>query len=407
MSGAQHMLDGRRILLGISGSIAAYKSAALTRLLIKSGAEVKVVMTKAATDFITPLTLSTLSGHPVMHDLFSESGWHDHVAYGSWADAMVIAPATANTLSGMATGRCSNMLEATWLSARCPVFVAPAMDLEMWRHPTTQRNCAILEQDGVRIIPVGRGALASGLHGEGRMAEPEEIIDTLKAAFQSTGSLQGKTVVITAGPTREYIDPVRFLSNPSTGKMGVALAESAALAGAEVHLILGPATITPSLHAQIRIVPVQTAHEMYEAAVRLWPQADIGIMCAAVSDWRPRSIAAEKLKKNEPTLHLELERTPDIALELGRTKTSTQYLVGFALETERELDHAQDKLTRKNLDMIVLNSLRDHGAGFQTDTNKVTLIFLGGEVTPLPLYPKRVVADHIIAAIASRLTTDS
>ncbi len=407
MSGAQHMLDGRRILLGISGSIAAYKSAALTRLLIKSGAEVKVVMTKAATDFITPLTLSTLSGHPVMHDLFSESGWHDHVAYGSWADAMVIAPATANTLSGMATGRCSNMLEATWLSARCPVFVAPAMDLEMWRHPTTQRNCAILEQDGVRIIPVGRGALASGLHGEGRMAEPEEIIDTLKASFQSTGSLQGKTVVITAGPTREYIDPVRFLSNPSTGKMGVALAESAASAGAEVHLILGPATITPSLHAQIRIVPVQTAHEMYEAAVRLWPQADIGIMCAAVSDWRPRSIAAEKLKKNEPTLHLELERTPDIALELGRTKTSTQYLVGFALETERELDHAQDKLTRKNLDMIVLNSLRDHGAGFQTDTNKVTLIFLGGEVTPLPLYPKRVVADHIIAAIASRLTTDS
>lgn len=407
MSGAQHMLDGRRILLGISGSIAAYKSAALTRLLIKSGAEVKVVMTKAATDFITPLTLSTLSGHPVMHDLFSESGWHDHVAYGSWADAMVIAPATANTLSGMATGRCSNMLEATWLSARCPVFVAPAMDLEMWRHPTTQRNCAILEQDGVRIIPVGRGALASGLHGEGRMAEPEEIIDTLKAAFQSTGSLQGKTVVITAGPTREYIDPVRFLSNPSTGKMGVALAESAALAGAEVHLILGPATITPSLHAQIRIVPVQTAHEMYEAAVRLWPQADIGIMCAAVSDWRPRSVAAEKLKKNEPTLHLELERTPDIALELGRTKTSTQYLVGFALETERELDHAQDKLTRKNLDMIVLNSLRDHGAGFQTDTNKVTLIFLGGEVTPLPLYPKRVVADHVIAAIASRLTTDS
>lgn len=407
MSGAQHMLDGRRILLGISGSIAAYKSAALTRLLIKSGAEVKVVMTKAATDFITPLTLSTLSGHPVMHDLFSESGWHDHVAYGSWADAMVIAPATANTLSGMATGRCSNMLEATWLSARCPVFVAPAMDLEMWRHPTTQRNCAILEQDGVRIIPVGRGALASGLHGEGRMAEPEEIIDTLKAAFQSTGSLQGKTVVITAGPTREYIDPVRFLSNPSTGKMGVALAESAASAGAEVHLILGPATITPSLHAQIRIVPVQTAHEMYEAAVRLWPQADIGIMCAAVSDWRPRSVAAEKLKKNEPTLHLELERTPDIALELGRTKTSTQYLVGFALETERELDHAQDKLTRKNLDMIVLNSLRDHGAGFQTDTNKVTLIFLGGEVTPLPLYPKRVVADHVIAAIASRLTTDS
>lgn len=407
MSGAQHMLDGRRILLGISGSIAAYKSAALTRLLIKSGAEVKVVMTKAATDFITPLTLSTLSGHPVMHDLFSESGWHDHVAYGSWADAMVIAPATANTLSGMATGRCSNMLEATWLSARCPVFVAPAMDLEMWRHPTTQRNCAILEQDGVRIIPVGRGALASGLHGEGRMAEPEEIIDTLKASFQSTGSLQGKTVVITAGPTREYIDPVRFLSNPSTGKMGVALAESAASAGAEVHLILGPATITPSLHAQIRIVPVQTAHEMYEAAVRLWPQADIGIMCAAVSDWRPRSIAAEKLKKNEPTLHLELERTPDIALELGRTKTSIQYLVGFALETERELDHAQDKLTRKNLDMIVLNSLRDHGAGFQTDTNKVTLIFLGGEVTPLPLYPKRVVADHVIAAIASRLTTDS
>ncbi len=401
------MLDGRRILLGISGSIAAYKSAALTRLLIKSGAEVKVVMTKAATDFITPLTLSTLSGHPVMHDLFSESGWHDHVAYGSWADAMVIAPATANTLSGMATGRCSNMLEATWLSARCPVFVAPAMDLEMWRHPTTQRNCAILEQDGVRIIPVGRGALASGLHGEGRMAEPEEIIDTLKASFQSTGSLQGKTVVITAGPTREYIDPVRFLSNPSTGKMGVALAESAASAGAEVHLILGPATITPSLHAQIRIVPVQTAHEMYEAAVRLWPQADIGIMCAAVSDWRPRSIAAEKLKKNEPTLHLELERTPDIALELGRTKTSIQYLVGFALETERELDHAQDKLTRKNLDMIVLNSLRDHGAGFQTDTNKVTLIFLGGEVTPLPLYPKRVVADHVIAAIASRLTTDS
>lgn len=407
MSGAQHMLDGRRILLGISGSIAAYKSAALTRLLIKSGAEVRVVMTKAATDFITPLTLSTLSGHPVMHDLFSESGWHDHVAYGSWADAMVIAPATANTLSGMATGRCSNMLEATWLSARCPVFVAPAMDLEMWRHPTTKRNCAILEQDGVRIIPVGRGALASGLHGEGRMAEPEEIIDTLKASFQSTGSLQGKTVVITAGPTREYIDPVRFLSNPSTGKMGVALAESAASAGAEVHLILGPATITPSLHAQIRIVPVQTAHEMYEAAVRLWPQADIGIMCAAVSDWRPRSIAAEKLKKNEPTLHLELERTPDIALELGRTKTSTQYLVGFALETERELDHAQDKLTRKNLDMIVLNSLRDHGAGFQTDTNKVTLIFLGGEVTPLPLYPKRVVADHVIAAIASRLKTDS
>lgn len=401
------MLEGKHILLGICGSIAAYKAVVLTRLLTKSGAQVRVVMTRAATDFVTPLTLSTLSHHPVVHDLFSETGWHDHVEYGLWADAFVIAPATANTLARMAAGQCENMVEASYLSARCPVLVAPAMDLEMWQHPATQRNCDILERDGVRMIPVGNGELASGLSGAGRMAEPEDIVTHIAQTIGGSGALGGKKILLTAGPTRESFDPVRFLSNPSSGKMGVALAAAAAAAGAEVELILGPVTVKIPTHPNIRVTAVETAQQMRDAAIRQWPESDIGILCAAVSDWRPQVTAQEKIKKTGQLMNVVLERTPDIALELGLSKTPNQFLVGFALETEREIEHAREKLHNKHFDMIVLNSLKDEGAGFQTDTNKVTLIYTSGEIDSLPLRSKSEVANHIIAALISRLTLQS
>ena len=399
MPGGSLMLEGKHILLGICGSIAAYKAAVLTRLLIKSGANVRVIMTPSATGFVTPLTLSTLSHHPVVHELFSDTGWHNHVEYGLWADAYVIAPATANTMARMVSGQCENMVEAAWLSARCPVFVAPAMDLEMWRHPSTRRNCATLEKDGVRIIPVGSGELASGLNGAGRMAEPEDIVEFLDQSFRSDTSLSGKKILLTAGPTREPIDPVRFLSNPSSGKMGVALALAAAAAGAEVTLVSGPVPISLPQHSRIHIISVQTAQEMRDAAVSLWPHSDIGILCAAVSDWRPQYFAAEKLKKTGQSMTLNLERTPDIAQELGGMKKKEQILVGFALETENEIEHAKEKLKKKHFDMIVLNSLKDAGAGFETDTNKVTLIHASGRIDPRPLSTKKAVAQEILAAL--------
>lgn len=397
------MIDGKKILLGVTGSIAAYKSALLCRLFVKAGADVRVLMTPAATDFITPLTLSTLSRHAVTTDLFSEEGWNNHVEHGLWADAMVIAPATANTLARLAAGLCDNMISATYLSARCPVFVAPAMDLDMWRHPATRRNLDLLQTDGVHLLPVGKGELASGLVGEGRMAEPEDILTHLRQYFGMEEVLLKKKVLITAGPTREPIDPVRFLSNRSSGKMGVALAEACAEAGATVELILGPGSAGPPNHPQIHTTRVQTAEEMYEAARRHWPKVDAGIMAAAVADYRPHQVLEDKLKKSSGPMQLELVRTPDIAAALGKEKRPGQVLVGFALETEREKENAQSKLKRKNFDFIVLNSLRDDGAGFQTDTNKVTLFFQAAEPRSLPLKSKKEVARDICAALAEQL----
>ncbi len=395
-------LQGKKILLGITGSIAAYKSAVLVRLLVKAGAEVRVVMTRAATDFISPLTLSTLSRHEVYTHVHEAGAWHSHVELGLWADALVIAPATAHTLARMAQGLCDDMLTAVYLSARCPVWVAPAMDLDMWQHPATQRNLRTLQADGVSIIPVGEGELASGLHGPGRMAEPEAIVAFLEAALTPQGPLAGRTVLVTAGPTHEPLDPVRFLGNRSTGKMGIALAEELARRGARVQLILGPTPLRPT-RPDIEVVPVRTAEEMHAAAATRFAQADAAILAAAVADYRPATVASEKIKKQGDELQLRLVRTPDIAATLGKRKKPGQVLVGFALETENERANALGKLRRKNLDFIVLNSLRDEGAGFAHDTNKVTILSADGTEKLFPLKSKREVAADIVAELAHRL----
>ncbi len=395
-------LQGKKILLGITGSIAAYKSAMLVRLLVKAGAEVRVVMTRAATDFISPLTLSTLSRHEVYTHVHDEGAWHSHVELGLWADALLVAPATAHTLARMAQGLCDDMLTAVYLSARCPVWVAPAMDLDMWQHPATQRNLRTLQADGVRIIPVGEGELASGLHGPGRMAEPEAIAAFLEAALTPQGPFAGRTVLVTAGPTHEPLDPVRFLGNRSTGKMGIALAEELARRGARVQLILGPTPLRPT-HPDIEVVPVRTAEEMHAATVERFAQADAAILAAAVADYRPATVASEKIKKQGDELQLRLVRTPDIAATLGKRKKPGQVLVGFALETENERTNALGKLRRKNLDFIVLNSLRDAGAGFAHDTNKVTILSADGTEKPFPLKSKREVAADIVDELAHRL----
>jgi phosphopantothenoylcysteine decarboxylase / phosphopantothenate---cysteine ligase len=393
----------KKVIVGISGSIAAYKAATLVRLLIKSGAEVRVLMTDSATQFIAPLTLATLSKHDVLTEVSTEQGWNNHVELGLWADAYIIAPATANTLAKMANGLCDSILTAVYLSARCPVYIAPAMDLDMWHHQATKRNLDLLAQDGVRLIPVGHGELASGLIGDGRMAEPEDIarivmLDLPKAQMP----FSGKKVMITAGPTYESIDPVRFIGNRSTGKMGIALAEAFAKQGAEVVLILGPSSLRPQ-NSAIQLVDVQTAQEMYDAAAMHHVSCQIAVFSAAVADYRPAQIADQKIKKKGDKMDIELVKTIDIAATLGQKKQKGQVHLGFALETEHELAYAEKKLATKQFDLIVLNSLRDAGAGFGHDTNKVIIVDAEGQKFDLPLQSKTDLAFEILKVLASRI----
>ena len=355
-------------------------------------------MTESATAFITPLTLATLSKHEVLSEVSSESAWNNHVELGLWADALVIAPATANTLAKLANGLCDNILSAVYLSARCPVFVAPAMDLDMWKHPATCDNLERLQKHGVHLIPVGFGELASGLVGDGRMAEPEAIVEFLEKHFQRPSALLGKKALITAGPTFEPLDPVRFIGNHSTGKMGIALAESLARQGAEVTLVLGPTELLPENPA-IQVLQVQSAQEMYEACTGIFPKADISILAAAVADYRPKVFSKNKIKKKDAEFQLELTKTVDIAAALGREKREGQLLIGFALETANEESNALAKLEKKNLDFIVLNSLRDAGAGFGHDTNKITILRRDGSKTEFDLKSKIDVAEDIVAEI--------
>ncbi|MBQ4541054.1 MAG: bifunctional phosphopantothenoylcysteine decarboxylase/phosphopantothenate--cysteine ligase CoaBC [Alistipes sp.] len=392
------MLKGKHIILGITGSIAAYKSAVLCRLLVSAGAEVKVVMTPLAKQFITPLTMATLSQNPILVDFFNpENGeWNSHVKLGEWADLYLIAPATANTMAKMATGVADNLLLTTYLSARCPVAVAPAMDLDMYAHTATQRNMEQLQRDGVHIIEPGSGFLASGLSGKGRMAEPQDIVEAVKALFdEKKKSLEGKHFIVTAGATIEPIDPVRFISNHSSGKMGYAVAEALAERGARVTLVSGRTALDAP--KGVERVDVLSAEEMYEACVERFGASDGAVMCAAVADYTPRSVADEKLKKSDDDLSIELKRTKDIAATLGAEK-GDRVLVGFAMETQNEMENAQSKLKRKNFDFIVLNSLREAGAGFRGDTNVVTLIDAAG-AEELPLMSKRDVADRIVDKI--------
>ncbi len=393
-------LKAKKIILGISGSIAAYKAAFLTRLFIKSGVEVQVLMTKAATDFIAPLTLSTLSKRPVYADITSEESWNNHVELGLWADAMIIAPATATTIAKLSHGICDNILTATYLSARCPVFFAPAMDLDMWKHPATQGNVERLIQFGNHLIPVEHGELASGLVGEGRMAEPENIFSYLEEFFSKEQDLNGKTALVTAGPTYEPIDPVRFIGNRSTGKMGVAIAEELAAQGAKVNLILGPSKLQTN-HPNIKEIRVQTAEEMYQATTGVFDLCDIAVLSAAVADFRPKTVSSSKIKKKGEGMELELERTKDIAASLGVSKRKNQIIVGFALETNDEIENAKGKLEKKNFDFIVLNSLRDRGAGFAHDTNKITILSKDNKIQRFELKTKKKVAKDIVNEIAT------
>ena len=369
------MLKGKKFVLGITGSIAAYKAAYLIRALIKKGAEVQVVITPAGKEFITPITLSALTSKPVISEFFSQRDgtWHSHVDLGLWADAMIIAPATASTIGKMANGIADNMLITTYLSMKAPVFVAPAMDLDMFAHPATQKNLETLRSYGNHIIEPGEGELASHLVGKGRMEEPDNIVRVLEEYFSKKEDLAKKKIIITAGPTYEKIDPVRFIGNYSSGKMGYALAEECASRGANVILISGPVQMK-CMHPNIHRINVESAEEMYSTAIKEFPDADAGILCAAVADFTPQTVASEKIKREKDDLILQLKPTHDIAAALGLIKTQAQKLVGFALETNDEESHAQDKLKRKNLDFIVLNSLRDTGAGFQHDTNKITII---------------------------------
>lgn len=391
------MLAGKKILLGITGSIAAYKAIFLTRLLIKAGAEVRIIMTPAAEDFVSALTLSTLSKNPVLTNLFDENSWSNHVMLGRWADIMVIAPLSCNTLAKMANGQCDNLLLATWLSAVSPVIVAPAMDEDMWHHPATRHNLDKIRSYGNSVIPVEKGDLASGLYGEGRMAEPEQIVLYMENYFSQGKRLQGKKVLITAGPTYEPIDPVRFIGNHSTGKMGIALARECKRQGAETYLVLGPIQDSPSLDG-IHVQRVRTAEEMYEACVGLFGEMDIAIMAAAVADFKPVTKADQKIKKSDG-LQVELTATKDILKTLGENKKNGQFLVGFALETTEEKKHAHEKLKRKNADMIVLNSLNDPGAGFGYDTNRVTILKKDGQELDFSTKLKTEVARDIVDVI--------
>jgi phosphopantothenoylcysteine decarboxylase/phosphopantothenate--cysteine ligase len=389
-----------KIILGVTGSIAAYKTASLTRLWVKNGYSVRVLMTPASVSFITPLTLSTLSKSPVLLDVHAEASWNNHVELGLWADAMVVAPASANTLAKLANGLCDNLLSAVYLSARCPVFVAPAMDVDMWHHPATQANLKKLTEAGVHLIPVGFGDLASGLTGDGRMAEPEEIVAFLERFFERSQDLRGKTALVTAGPTFEPMDPVRFIGNHSSGKMGFAIADELAGRGADVTVVCGPTSVRPS-NPSIRLIHVTAAQEMYEACEPLFASSEITVLAAAVADYRPKTVSSSKIKKDSLDLHLELVKTVDIAASLGKQKQSGQILVGFALETDEEESHAQRKLEKKNFDFIVLNSLRDAGAGFGYNTNKVSIIHRNGMKQAYALKSKTDVARDIVDEIVN------
>ena len=392
------VLSGKRILLGVSGGIAAYKTASLVRLFIKAGAHVQVIMTPASKDFVTPLTLSTLSKNPVYSTFFNQDEedekWNNHVELGLWADLMIVAPATANTLSKMANGSCDNLLIATYLSAKCPVYFAPAMDLDMYKHPSTIASFTALEKFGNTIIPAESGELASGLSGEGRMAEPENIITFLEADLESKLPLKGKKILITAGPTYEAIDPVRFIGNHSSGKMGFDIAKSAANLGASVILVTGP-THCVANHSLINVIKVTSAQEMYDACHQYYDDVDVAIAAAAVADYQPKIVADQKIKKAADNFVIELEKTKDILFSLGESKKQ-QFLIGFALETENEIENAKAKIQKKNLDLIVLNSLQDEGAGFQKMTNKVTFIDKDFKIEPMELKSKEAVAEDVL-----------
>ena len=396
------MLQGKKILLGVTGSIAAYKSALIVRLLVKSGAEVKVIMTPAAKDFITPLTLSTLSKNSVSTELFQEGNWENHVMLGRWADVMLIAPLSCNTLAKMAGGNCDNLLMATYLSATCPVAIAPAMDEDMWHHPSTTANIEKLAAWGTTIIPVEKGELASGLYGDGRMAEPETIVQFLDQHFFLNKDLAGKKILVTAGPTHEPIDPVRFIGNNSSGKMGIALSQELAARGADVSLVMGPTAILPKGRG-IQLIKVNTAEEMYQACVHEFPKADVAIMSAAVADYTPLNKSTNKIKKQHDDLSIELVKTKDILKTLGERKVNGQILVGFALETTNEREYALNKLKSKNADLIVMNSLNDKGAGFGVDTNKVTIFEKNGNEIAYETKPKQQVARDIVDRIVNML----
>lgn len=397
------ILKGKNVLVGVTASIAAYKSALLVREFVKAGANVKVIMTDAAKEFITPLTLSTLSKNPV-HSQFttgSEGVWNSHVNLGIWADFMVVAPVTANTLGKMANGLADNLLVATYLSGRCPIYFAPAMDLDMYKHPTTTENVRRLKSFGNVFIEANFGELASGLYGEGRMAEPIEIVDFIAKHISKDLPLKDKKVLITAGPTYEAIDPVRFIGNHSSGKMGFELAEECAKNGAEVVLVSGP-TSMELVNSNIKRIDVTSAEEMYNAVHDNFESSDIGIFAAAVADYKPKNVASEKIKKNDDVMNIELEPNKDILASVGKIKDK-QLLIGFALETQNELDNAKGKLDRKNLDFIVLNSLKDDGAGFKHNTNKITIVDRSGEITKFDLKTKKEVASDIVTMIISKL----
>ncbi|WP_442266149.1 bifunctional phosphopantothenoylcysteine decarboxylase/phosphopantothenate--cysteine ligase CoaBC [Tenacibaculum sp. ZS6-P6] len=400
------ILNGKKVLLGITAGIAAYKTASLVRLFIKSGAEVKVIMTPASKDFITPLTLSTLSKNPVHSTFYDKEDenelWNNHVDLGLWADIMVIAPATANTLSKMTNGSCDNLLLATYLSAKCPVYFAPAMDLDMYKHPSTKSSLENLQSFGNIMIPATSGELASGLVGEGRMAEPEDIVSFIENDILAKLPLKGKKLLLTAGPTYEAIDPVRFIGNHSSGKMGFAIANAAANLGAEVFLVSGPSHQTIK-HSLVHRINVTSAQDMYDACHTYFNDVDIAILSAAVADYRPKNVASQKIKKKDASLVIELEPTKDILKSLGEIKKD-QLLVGFALETNDEVSNAQKKIQKKNLDLIILNSLRDKGAGFAGDTNKITIIDTDFNEKTFPLKSKKEVAKDIINEIVEKLS---
>ena len=395
------VLSGKKIVLSISGGIAAYKTATLVRLFIKAGAQVQVIMTPASKDFVTPLTLATLSKNPVHSSFYNDdednAQWNSHVDFGLWADLIVIAPATANTLSKMANGNCDNLLIATYLSAKCPVYFAPAMDLDMYKHPTSIASFEALNTFGNTMIPAESGELASGLSGEGRMAEPENIVAFIEADIQSKLPLKGKKILITAGPTYEAIDPVRFIGNHSSGKMGFDIAKSAANLGAEVILVSGPTHLSVS-HSLIKLVPVVSAQQMYDACHEYFNEVDVAIAAAAVADYKPKVVANQKIKKTDASFSIELEKTKDILESLGKIKNK-QFLIGFALETENEIENAKLKIQKKNLDLIVLNSLQDEGAGFGKSTNKVTFIDQFFTIEPMLLKSKEEVATDIVNKI--------
>lgn len=398
------MLTGKKILIGITGSIAAYKIPFLVRFLVKEGAEVKVILTEAARDFVTPLTLSTLSGNPVLSEFFDagDGSWNSHIELGYWADAYVIAPVSANTMGKMVSGQADNLLVATYLAAKCPVFFAPAMDVDMYNHPSTQENIRKLQSFGNKLIEPDSGELASGLIGAGRMQEPENILAHLKTHFQKKKAFNNLKVLVTAGPTYEPIDAVRFIGNFSSGKMGFAIADAFAAQGAQVNLVTGPVNLSPS-SAEVELTRVQTAADMFMVVKEKAAGADVVVMAAAVADYTPSNPAANKIKKQAGNLDIELHPTTDILQYLGDAKTDDQLLVGFALETDNELDNARKKLKNKNLDLIVLNSLKDEGAGFGHATNKVTMISREGEITVSELKDKLLIANDILEKIATML----